>query len=116
MRVVHSLQSIHHHRQCRGAALRSAVGVYESAISIYTPQPRSTCSRSTWAETVGVHAGLLPASDGAGDVIEVLDTWGDVRDLEGVVPFLTDRFRGRAFVSERAALGPPGALLAPGLR
>jgi hypothetical protein len=58
------------------------------------------------ARTVGAQAGLLALSDGTGEVVEVLGTWGDVIDLEGFPTSLTDRFLGRAFASERAVLEP----------
>ena len=60
------------------------------------------------ARTVGAQAGLLALSDGTGEVVEVLGTWGDVMGLEGFPTSLTDRFLGRAFTSERAVLEPLG--------
>jgi hypothetical protein len=112
---VRSLPSVRHQRHHRGEVLLPTVAIHRSATWICPPEPGSTCSRSAWQETVGAHAGLLPASDGAGQVVEVLDTWGDVLGLDGVSPSLTDRFRGRAFASGRAALGPPDPHSAPGL-
>jgi diguanylate cyclase (GGDEF)-like protein len=61
------------------------------------------------ARTVRAQAGLLAVSDGSGEVIEVLGTWGDVMSLEGFPTSLTDWFLGRAFASERAVLEPLGA-------
>jgi hypothetical protein len=56
------------------------------------------------ARTVEAHAGPLTVSDGTGEVVEVLGTWGDAMGPEAVTTYLTDRFPGRALASERAAL------------
>jgi diguanylate cyclase (GGDEF)-like protein len=71
------------------------------------------------ARTVGAQAGLLAVSDEAGEVVEVLGTWGDVMGLENLPATLTDGFVGRALASERAVLEPidadgPAAMTASG--
>lgn len=58
------------------------------------------------ARTVGVQAGLVAVSDGPGEVVDVLATWGDAMGIETFPGSLTDRFLGRAFGSERAVLEP----------